>query len=69
MTVLTHADSCSLGVNDAGTFGEVDTRLTQARSRDVRRQLMTLAKVYEGSDAYYRAALRPIIKTVIGEET
>ena len=40
-----------------------------ARSRDVRRQLMTLAKVYEQADPYYRAALRPIIKTVLGEET
>ena len=34
-----------------------------------RRQLMTLMKVYEGATPYYRAALMPIIKTVIGEET
>ena len=30
-----------------------------------RRQLITLMKVYEQAEPYYRAALRPIIKTVM----
>ena len=34
----------------------------------LRRQILTLTKVYEQADPYYRAALRPIIKTVIMEQ-
>lgn len=35
MTILTHVDSSKLGVNDAGTSVDIDTRLTQACSPDV----------------------------------
>ena len=52
-------------VNEARNEGGSVTEALPGR----RRQLITLMKVYEQADPYYRAALRPIIKTVIGEET
>jgi hypothetical protein len=63
---MDHEDSSSLGVNDAGTYGQVDTRLTRACSPDVlRRQLLHLSSVYQSSPGYYREALRPVIRTLL----
>jgi hypothetical protein len=56
-------------MNNTATCKATRAKSVQARSRDVRRQLMTLAKVYEQADPYYRAALRPVIKTVLKNKT
>lgn len=62
---MSHVDSCQFSVNEAGSSSESGARLTHACSRAVRRQLLHLTSVYQGSDDYYRAALRPVIKKLI----
>jgi hypothetical protein len=64
---MSHVDSCQLGVNDAGTGSKIDTPLTQARSPSVRRQLLHLSSIYQGSSGYYREALRPVIRKILSQ--
>jgi hypothetical protein len=55
-----------IAVNDGGTSASTDTRLTRAVSPSVlRKQLATLAPVYECADAYNRAALEPVIRKAL----
>jgi hypothetical protein len=60
-------DDAGSSVNVSRTCEQIDTRLTHARSRTVRRQLLHLSSVYQGSSGYYREALRPVIRRIINQ--
>jgi hypothetical protein len=52
-------------MNNTATCKATRAKSVQARSRDVRRQLMHLSSVYQGSSPYYREALRPVIRKLL----
>ncbi len=48
-----------------GTRSAIATESVRGCSRTVRRHLLHLSSVYQGSSGYYREALRPVIRKII----
>lgn len=52
-------------MSKTGTRTPTRAKSVQACSRTVRRQLLHLSSVYQGSSPYYREALRPSSRTLM----